>query len=54
MGGDFPGLKKELQERFETVQVIRPQATRESSYEVYVLGKGFGGRGRRETAAGMR
>jgi 23S rRNA (uridine2552-2'-O)-methyltransferase len=41
MGGDFPALKKELQERFETVQVVRPKATRESSYEVYVLGKGF-------------
>jgi 23S rRNA (uridine2552-2'-O)-methyltransferase len=41
MGGDFPGLKKELQERFESVQVVRPQATRESSYEIYVLGKGF-------------
>jgi 23S rRNA (uridine2552-2'-O)-methyltransferase len=41
MGGDFPGLKKELQDRFETVQIVRPQATRESSYEVYVLGKGF-------------
>lgn len=41
MGGDFPALKKELQARFETVQVVRPQATRESSYEVYVLGKGF-------------
>jgi 23S rRNA (uridine2552-2'-O)-methyltransferase len=43
MGGDFPGLKKELQARFETVQVVRPQATRESSYEVYVLGKGYRG-----------
>jgi 23S rRNA (uridine2552-2'-O)-methyltransferase len=41
MGGDFPALKKELQERFETVQVVRPKATRDSSYEVYVLGKGF-------------
>lgn len=41
MGGDFPALKKELEGRFETVQVVRPQATRESSYEVYVLGKGF-------------
>jgi 23S rRNA (uridine2552-2'-O)-methyltransferase len=46
MGGDFPALKKELQERFETVQVVRPMATRESSYEVYVLGKGFRGRAR--------
>jgi 23S rRNA (uridine2552-2'-O)-methyltransferase len=43
MGGDFPALKKELQARFETVQIVRPQATRESSYEVYVLGKGFRG-----------
>jgi 23S rRNA (uridine2552-2'-O)-methyltransferase len=41
MGGDFPALRKELQARFESVQVVRPQATRESSYEVYVLGKGF-------------
>jgi 23S rRNA (uridine2552-2'-O)-methyltransferase len=41
MGGDFPALKKELQARFEAVQVVRPKATRESSYEVYVLGKGF-------------
>ena len=45
MGGDFPPLKKELQARFETVQVVRPQATRESSYEVYVLGKGYRGAG---------
>jgi 23S rRNA (uridine2552-2'-O)-methyltransferase len=45
MGGDFPALKKELLGRFETVQVVRPQATRESSYEVYVLGKGFRRRG---------
>jgi len=43
MGGDFPALKKELQGRFESVQIVRPQATRESSYEVYVLGKGFRG-----------
>jgi len=45
MGGDFPTLKKELQARFETVQIVRPQATRESSYEVYVLGKGYRGAG---------
>ncbi len=45
MGGDFPPLKKELQARFESVQVVRPQATRESSYEVYVLGKGYRGAG---------
>jgi 23S rRNA (uridine2552-2'-O)-methyltransferase len=44
MGGDFPALKKELQSRFAEVVIVRPQATRESSYEVYVLGKGFKGR----------
>ncbi len=43
MGGDFPVLKKELQARFGTVQVVRPQATRDSSYEVYVLGKDYRG-----------
>lgn len=41
MGGDFPGLQKDLKARFEKVQVVRPQATRESSYEVYVLGTGY-------------
>jgi 23S rRNA (uridine2552-2'-O)-methyltransferase len=43
MGGDFPPLKKELQARFETVQIVRPQATRDASYEVYLLGKGYRG-----------
>lgn len=41
MGGEFPAFKKELQSRFDSIHVVRPQATRESSYEVYVLGKGF-------------
>jgi 23S rRNA (uridine2552-2'-O)-methyltransferase len=41
MGGEFPALKKELQASFREVHVVRPQATRESSYEVYVLGKGY-------------
>jgi 23S rRNA (uridine2552-2'-O)-methyltransferase len=41
MGGEFPALKKELAARFDEVHVIRPQAVRESSYEVYVLGKGL-------------
>ncbi len=43
MGGDFPGLKKEFAEKFESVHVIRPEATREHSFEVYLLGKGFRG-----------
>ncbi len=43
MGGDFPALKREFAERFAEVHVVRPQATREHSYEVYVLGKGYRG-----------
>ena len=41
MGGDFPLVRKEFAERFEAVRVLRPEATREHSIEVYVLGKGY-------------
>jgi 23S rRNA (uridine2552-2'-O)-methyltransferase len=41
MGGDFPAFRKELAARFDSVHVVRPQATREHSYEVYVVGKGY-------------
>lgn len=41
MGGEFPVLKKEVAARFDEVIVARPQATRESSYEVYLVAKGF-------------
>lgn len=41
MGGDFPVFKKEVAERFEKVHVVRPKATREHSYECYVVGTGF-------------
>jgi 23S rRNA (uridine2552-2'-O)-methyltransferase len=50
MGGEFPALKKEVAARFDAVLVARPQATRESSYEVYLVAKGF----RREGRAPMR
>ncbi len=43
MGGDFQALRKDLQARFDEVHVVRPEATRESSYEVYVVGKGYRG-----------
>jgi 23S rRNA (uridine2552-2'-O)-methyltransferase len=43
MGGDFPVFRKEMQAAFDSVQVARPEATRERSYEVYVVGKGFRG-----------
>ncbi len=41
MGGDFPAFKKEVAASFARVDVARPQATRDSSYEVYIVGKGF-------------
>ena len=43
MGGDFQVFKKEVAELFDDVNVVRPQATRERSYEVYLLGRGFRG-----------
>jgi 23S rRNA (uridine2552-2'-O)-methyltransferase len=43
MGGDFSAYKAEVAAAFERADVARPQATRESSYEVYVVGKGFRG-----------
>jgi 23S rRNA (uridine2552-2'-O)-methyltransferase len=47
MGGDFQVFRKEVAARFDDVHVARPQATRERSYEVYVVGKGFRGEGAR-------
>jgi 23S rRNA (uridine2552-2'-O)-methyltransferase len=43
MGGDFPELRREFSLLFDEVHVIRPEATRDSSYEVYILGKRFKG-----------
>jgi 23S rRNA (uridine2552-2'-O)-methyltransferase len=41
MGGDFPAFRKEVAGRFAKVHVVRPKATREHSYECYVVGTGF-------------
>jgi len=41
MGDMFPEIKKEMEERFQSVKVHEPAATRDSSSEVYVIGKGF-------------
>jgi 23S rRNA (uridine2552-2'-O)-methyltransferase len=41
MGGDFPVFKKEVAVHFGKVHVVRPRATREHSYECYVVGTGF-------------
>ncbi len=43
MGGDFPAFRLEVQGRFDRVEVVRPRATREHSYEVYLVGTGFRG-----------
>jgi 23S rRNA (uridine2552-2'-O)-methyltransferase len=43
MGGDFNVFRDEVRARFEKVDVAKPRATREHSYEVYVVGKGFKG-----------
>jgi 23S rRNA (uridine2552-2'-O)-methyltransferase len=43
MGGDFPLFQKETRARFGKVEVVRPEATRERSFEVYVVGRDFKG-----------
>ncbi len=43
MGGDFPIFQKEMRARFAKVDVVRPEATRERSFEVYVVGRDFKG-----------
>lgn len=41
MGDMFGSLRKEMEERFQSVKVHSPDATRETSSEVYVIAKGF-------------
>ena len=43
-GGEFPDARKAIQERFEKVKIVRPQATRTESIEVFLVGLGFKGR----------
>ena len=43
MGGDFPLLRGEVAALFSEVHVARPKSTREHSFEVYLVGKGFTG-----------
>ncbi len=40
MGGDFGLFRREVEAHFGEVLVARPQATRERSFEVYVVGRG--------------
>jgi len=41
MGGEFPVFRKELAARFGKTHIVRPKATREHSYECYIVGTGF-------------
>jgi len=41
VGGDFPIFRKELQGRFEKVHIVRPEATREHSYECFLVALGY-------------
>jgi 23S rRNA (uridine2552-2'-O)-methyltransferase len=40
MGPDFPQAKKRVKELFETERAIRPEGTRESSFEIFLVGMG--------------
>jgi 23S rRNA (uridine2552-2'-O)-methyltransferase len=39
-GGDFPDARREVAAAFDTVRVMRPDATRRESVEVYLVGLG--------------
>jgi 23S rRNA (uridine2552-2'-O)-methyltransferase len=41
VGGDFPAFRKELQLRFDKVHIVRPEATREHSYECFLVALGY-------------
>jgi 23S rRNA (uridine2552-2'-O)-methyltransferase len=41
MGGDFEAFRAELRRSYQAVKVIRPEATRSASVEVYLLGQGL-------------
>jgi len=41
VGGDFPVFRKELQGLFEKVHIVRPEATREHSYECFLVALGY-------------
>lgn len=38
MGGDFESFRARVREHFQQVQIVRPEATRGGSMEVYVVG----------------
>ena len=40
MGPDFSAAKRRLKELFESERAIRPEGTRESSFEIFLIGQG--------------
>lgn len=40
-GPDFDGLRRRMKSRFSDVRVLKPEASRAESIEIYVCGKGF-------------
>lgn len=42
-GGDFQQVRDEVRKSFQKVRIVRPEATRKESYEVFVCGTGFKG-----------
>ena len=41
MSGDFPAAKKAVTERYATCRVLKPEGTRKSSTEIYIVGTGL-------------
>ena len=44
MGGDFTLFRDEVKRRYTRVEIVKPKATREHSYEVFVVEKDFLGK----------
>ena len=44
MSGDFPIAKKAVTERYETCRVLKPEGTRKSSTEIFIVGTGLDAR----------
>ena len=42
-GGDFPAAKRAVQRSFAHVRIIKPEASRKESYEIFLLGLEFRG-----------
>ncbi|MGZ3445029.1 MAG: SAM-dependent methyltransferase [Myxococcaceae bacterium] len=42
MGGDFEAFRAQLRETYREVKVVRPEATRSASVEIYLVGLGLG------------